>query len=56
MSGRATITVPVNPIIKANVLRNLIFSFINITARIVAKIGTVKPRVVNCANGVVDMP
>ena len=47
ISGRITIIVPMKPITKAVVLLNLIFSFIKITARIVAKIGTVKPKVVN---------
>ena len=56
MSGRITIIVPINPTIKAVVLLNLIFSFINITASIVAKIGTVKPNVVNWAKGVVEIP
>ena len=55
-SGRITMIVPINPIIKADVRLNFIFSFMKITARIVAKIGTVKPRVVNCAKGVVDIP
>ena len=56
MSGRITIIVPIKPTIKAVVLLNLIFSFIKITARIVAKIGTVKPNVVNWAKGVVEIP
>ena len=56
MSGLITIIVPMKPIISALVLRILIFSPIKITARIVAKIGTVKPRVVNCARGVEVIP
>jgi hypothetical protein len=56
MSGLITIIVPMKPIMRALVLRILIFSPIKITARIVAKIGTVKPRVVNCASGVEVIP
>ena len=47
ISGRITIIVPIKPIINAVVRLNLIFSFIKITANIVAKMGTVNPNVVN---------
>ena len=44
ISGLRTISVPINPIIKAVILRSLIISFRNKTEKIVVKIGTVKPR------------
>src|SRR6056300_192896 len=56
ISGLMTIIVPIKPRIRALVLRILILSPIKITARIVAKIGTVKPKEVNCASGVVVIP
>ena len=46
ISGLRTISVPINPIIKAVILRILIISFKNKTEKIVVKIGTVKPRAV----------
>ena len=46
ISGLRTINVPMNPIIKAVILRSLIISFKNKTEKIVVKIGTVKPRAV----------
>ena len=43
ISGLRTISVPINPIIKAVILRILIISLRNKTEKIVVNIGTVKP-------------
>ena len=56
VSGLRTISVPINPIIKADILRILIISFRNKTEKIVVKIGTVKPRAVVSAKLILLKP
>ena len=56
MSGLRTISVPINPIIKAVILRILIISLRNKTEKIVVKIGTVKPRAVVSAKLILLKP
>ena len=56
ISGLRTISVPINPIIKAVILRILIISLRNKTEKIVVKIGTVKPRAVVSAKLILLKP
>ena len=56
ISGLKTISVPINPVIKAVILRILIISLRNKTEKIVVKIGTVKPRAVVSAKLILVKP